>query len=77
MHVLRISSPVQLFKHCAAIAVKLPTGLCSTEVEPGMGALVGLRCLSSFLLRAETECIDGEIRFLLFFPCSDGSKNVF
>lgn len=77
MHVFRISSPLQLFKHCAAIAIELPIGLCSTEVEPGMGALVGLLCLTSFLLRAERDGMHRWRDQVSFFSCSDGSKNVY
>lgn len=62
--------------YCAAIAIELPIGPCSTKVEQRTGALVGLLRLTSFLLRAERRNASTE-RSGFFFSCSDGSKNVF
>ena len=71
MHVFRISSPVQLFKHiqhCAVKAVELPIGPCSAKVEQHTGALVGLHRLISFLLCAARDGMHRRRDQVSFFP---------
>lgn len=63
--------------YCAAIAVELSIGLCSTKVEQCMGVLEGLLRLTSFLLRAERDGMHRRRDQVSFFPVQMDQRTCF